>query len=87
MAVVAVLVLDIAGTGLAYVLTYALLPDEGATATSLVAYLIPVVAAALGVPILGDQLSPLAGAGALLVLVGVALVRHQPHHPGLHDPP
>jgi drug/metabolite transporter (DMT)-like permease len=77
-AVVAVLILGIAGTGLAYVLNYALLTAEGPTATSLVAYLIPVVAAILGVLILGDQLPPLAGIGALLVLGGVALVRRQP---------
>jgi drug/metabolite transporter (DMT)-like permease len=77
-AVVAVLVLGIAGTGLAYVLNYALLTAEGPTATSLVAYLIPVVAAILGVLVLGDRLPPLAGLGALLVLAGVALVRRQP---------
>jgi drug/metabolite transporter (DMT)-like permease len=77
-AVLAILTLGIAGTGLAYVLNYALLVDEGPTATSLVAYLIPIVAAILGVLVLGDQLPPLAGAGAALVLAGVALVRRQP---------
>jgi drug/metabolite transporter (DMT)-like permease len=78
-AVIAVLILGIAGTGLAYVLNYALLTAEGPTATSLVAYLIPVVAAILGVLILGDPLPPLAGLGALLVLGGVAIVRRRPH--------
>lgn len=80
-AVVATLILGIVGTGLAYVLNYALLTDEGPTATSLVAYLIPVVAAVLGVTILGDDLPPLAGFGAALVLTGVALVRRKPRVP------
>lgn len=78
-ALVAVLILGVAGTGLAYVLNYALLTAEGPTVTSLVAYLIPVVAAVLGVLILGDQLPPFAGLGAALVLLGVALVRRKPH--------
>ena len=74
-ALLAVLVLGVAGTGLAYVLNYALLNAEGPTATSLVAYLIPVVAAVLGVLVLGDRLPAFAGAGAVLVLFGVAVVR------------
>lgn len=77
-AVLAVLVLGVAGTGLAYLLNYALLVTDGPTATSLVAYLIPVVAAVLGVLVLGDELPPLAGVGAALVLTGVALVRRKP---------
>lgn len=80
-AVIATLVLGIVGTGLAYVLNYSLLTAEGPTATSLVAYLIPVVAAVLGVTILGDELPPLAGLGAALVLLGVALVRRTPRVP------
>jgi drug/metabolite transporter (DMT)-like permease len=86
-AVLAVLVLGVAGTGLAYVLNYALLNAEGPTATSLVAYLIPVVAAVLGVLVLGDQLPPLAGAGAALVLVGVALVRRRPRSTLINEDP
>jgi hypothetical protein len=74
-AVLAVLVLGIAGTGLAYVLNHSLLTDEGPTATPLVAYLIHTVAAVLGVLVLGDELPPLTAAGAALVLAGVAIVR------------
>lgn len=77
-ALIAVLILGVVGTGLAYVLNYALLNAEGPTAALLVAYLIPIVAAVLGVLILGDNLPPLAAAGAALVLVGVALVRRKP---------
>lgn len=81
-AVLTVLLLGVAGTGLAYVLNHALLTAEGPTATSLVAYLIPIVAAALGVLVLGEHLPPFAGAGAALVLVGVALVRRRRARPG-----
>jgi drug/metabolite transporter (DMT)-like permease len=78
LAVLAVLILGVVGTGLAYVLNYALVASAGPTTASLVAYLIPVVAVALGVLILGDQLPPFAGLGAALVLLGVALVRRRP---------
>jgi drug/metabolite transporter (DMT)-like permease len=77
-AVGAVLVLGVVGTGLSYVLNYALLAAAGPTTTSSVAYLIPVVAAGLGVVVLGDHLPALAGVGAALVLAGVALVRRRP---------
>lgn len=81
-ALVAVVVLGVVGTGLAYVLNYALLTAEGPTVASLVAYLIPVVAAVLGVLVLGEDLPPLAVAGAALVLVGVAMVRRKPRAEG-----
>jgi drug/metabolite transporter (DMT)-like permease len=77
-AVVAVSVLGICGTGLAYVLNYSLLVVEGPTSTSLVAYLIPLVATALGVIVLGDRLPPFAALGGSLVLAGVALIRRRP---------
>jgi drug/metabolite transporter (DMT)-like permease len=77
-AIAAVLVLGIVGTGLAYVLNYAILDSDGATFASLVAYLIPVVAAILGVLVLGDALPPLTALGAAVVLLGVALVRRDP---------
>ena len=77
-AVIAVLVLGVVGTGLAYVLNYALLTTDGPTTASLVAYLIPVVAAVLGVLVLDDDLPPGAVIGAAVVLLGVALVRHRP---------
>lgn len=77
-AVAAVLVLGVVGTGLAYVLNYAILNTDGATTASLVAYLIPIVAAVLGVLVLGDILPPLTALGAAVVLIGVALVRRTP---------
>lgn len=77
-AILSVIVLGVCGTGIAYVFNYSLLVSEGPTATSLVAYLIPLVAAALGVLILGDDLLPFATLGAAFVLAGVALTRRAP---------
>ena len=88
-AVVAVLILGVVGTGLAYVLNYSLLTSDGPTTASLVAYLIPIVAAVLGVIVLGDVLPPGAVVGAAVVLLGVALVRRRPQPVSAarnHDP-
>jgi drug/metabolite transporter (DMT)-like permease len=70
-------VLGIFGTGLAYVLNYRLITDEGATATSTVAYLLPVVAVLLGAAVLGDPITPHVVLGMLLVLAGVALAQRR----------
>ncbi|MPZ74880.1 MAG: EamA family transporter, partial [Nitriliruptorales bacterium] len=55
------------GTGLAYVLYYRIISDVGATTTSLVTYLIPVVAVFLGVAIQNDPLTWNIFAGAVIV--------------------
>jgi drug/metabolite transporter (DMT)-like permease len=68
-----VLVLGVLGTGVAYVLNYQLISDEGAVAASTVTYLIPVVAVALGVLILNEPLTWNLLVGAAIVLVGVAV--------------
>ncbi len=69
----AMLALGVLGTGIAYLLYYRLLADEGATATSTVTYLLPVVAVALGVLVLGEPLAWNLFAGTAVVLTGVAL--------------
>jgi drug/metabolite transporter (DMT)-like permease len=79
-------VLGIVGTGLAHLLNHASLHDDGATTASLVAYLIPVVVAILGVLVLGDALPPLTALGAVVVLLGVALVRRAPRPRAPTDP-
>jgi drug/metabolite transporter (DMT)-like permease len=60
------------GTGIAYVLNYAIVAREGATVASTVTYLLPVVAVALGV-VLDEPITAAMSAGTLVVLVGVAL--------------
>lgn len=69
----AVLALGAIGTGLAYLLYYRLIAEAGATSTAMVTYLIPVVAVALGVLVLGEPVGWNLFAGAAVVILGVAL--------------
>jgi drug/metabolite transporter (DMT)-like permease len=62
------------GTGVAYLLFFRIIERWGATRTTLVTYVIPVVAIALGYVILGERLEPLELAGAALIIGGVVLV-------------
>jgi drug/metabolite transporter (DMT)-like permease len=71
----AVAVLGIGGTGLAYILNYRLLADEGAAATSTVTYLMPPVSVLLGALVLGEPLRGTLVLGAIVVLVGVGLAQ------------
>lgn len=73
----AILMLGIFGTGLAYVINYALIATEGPTAASVVTYLVPAVSGALGVTFLGEPIGPNLLTGAALILLGVALVRRR----------
>lgn len=71
--VASVAVLGGVGTGLAYLLYYRLIADAGATSTSMVTYLIPVVAVTLGVVVLGEPVGWNLFVGAAVVILGVAL--------------
>jgi drug/metabolite transporter (DMT)-like permease len=61
-----VVVMGVLGTGVAYVLNYRLIADEGAVAASMVAYLVPIVAIVLGALVLDEHLTwnLLAGRGS-----------------------
>jgi drug/metabolite transporter (DMT)-like permease len=74
---VAVAILGIFGTGLAFVLTNRLVVDEGVTTATSVGYLLPVVSVLLGVFFLHEQLNLRIVAGMVVVLVGVALSRRR----------
>ncbi|HSV65506.1 MAG TPA: DMT family transporter [Mycobacteriales bacterium] len=76
-AVAAVAVLGALGTGVAYVLNYRLITDEGATATSTVTYLIPVAAVLLGAVVLAEPITVNVALGMVLVLAGVALAQRR----------
>ncbi len=67
--------LGLLGTGVAYILNYRLITDDGPTVASTVTYLIPVVAVLFGVAVLGESLSIRVLAGMAVVLAGVGLVR------------
>ena len=73
-AIAALAILGCLGTGIAYVLNYRLITDEGTTA-SVVTYLLPIVAVILGAAILGDHITPQIIGGMLIVLIGVAIAR------------
>jgi drug/metabolite transporter (DMT)-like permease len=73
----AVGILGIFGTGIAFALMNRLIADDGPTAAASVGYLLPVVSVLLGAIALGEELNPRIIAGMLVVLVGVALSRHR----------
>lgn len=74
-ALAALLILGVLGTGLAYVLNYRLIGDEGPTVASTVTYLLPVVAVILGALVVHEAVTVPMVAGMLLILAGVALVQ------------
>ncbi|MEO5884372.1 MAG: DMT family transporter [Candidatus Limnocylindrales bacterium] len=73
-AIFAILWLGILGSGLAYLLVFRLFANWGATRTTLVAYLIPVVGIALGYVFLQEPLDPRILIGTALVIAGIGLV-------------
>jgi drug/metabolite transporter (DMT)-like permease len=73
--VLAVLALGTFGTGLTFVLNYSLIRDVGATVTSTVAYLIPIVSTVLGVVALGEPLHWYVPIGAAIIVVGAVLAQ------------
>lgn len=73
----ALLTLGALGTGMAYVLNYQLITDEGATRASVVTYLLPVVSVTLGWAVLGETAGWALLGGGVLVLAGVALVQRR----------
>ena len=80
--VLAVVLLGAVGTGCAYVLSYRVVADLGPTTASLVTYLIPVVAVAVGVVLLDEAFHLRVLAGGALIIVGIALVHGRLRLPG-----
>ena len=68
-----VVVLGVVGTGVAYMLFFAILAGAGASRSILVTYLVPAAALGYGVALLGEPLTASALAGLALILAGVAL--------------
>jgi drug/metabolite transporter (DMT)-like permease len=67
------LALGVLGTGVAYVLYYALLAGAGASRSILITYLVPAIALGYGAVLLGEPVTVAALVGLGLVLAGVAL--------------
>lgn len=73
-ALFSILWLGILGSGIAYLLVFRLFAHWGATRTTMVAYLIPVVGIALGFIFLQEPLDPRIILGTALVITGIGLV-------------
>lgn len=74
----ALVILGVLGTGLAYIVNFALIRHEGPTRTSAVTYLIPLVSLAIGTVALDEPLTSHLLAGSALVLIGIAVSRRAP---------
>jgi drug/metabolite transporter (DMT)-like permease len=77
--VVATIVLGVLGTGVAYVLNYRLITDEGPTAASTVTYLLPIVAVVLGIVVRREPATWHLLVGTIIVLAGIALAQSREH--------
>jgi drug/metabolite transporter (DMT)-like permease len=73
-AILAVVWLGVFGSSLAYLFYFRILQHWGATRTSMVAYLLPVVGIALGALVLQEAVSISTLIGTILVIGGIALV-------------
>jgi len=79
-AVLAVVWLGLVGSGLAFMAFFWLLSRWGATRTSMVAYLIPVVGILLGVLVRHEEVTLLTMVGTAMVIGGVALANSRYGH-------
>jgi drug/metabolite transporter (DMT)-like permease len=80
---IAMLVLGVLGTGVAFLLNFRLIADVGGVVAASVTYAMPVVSTAAGVLLLGEAVHWNQPVGALIVLSGVALVQGLVHLPFL----
>ncbi|GAB3236469.1 DMT family transporter [Glycomyces halotolerans] len=71
--ILAILILGTLGTGIAYILNYRIITDDGPTAASIIVYLLPVVAVMLGVTILDEAIQAQVLIGTSVVLVAAKL--------------
>jgi drug/metabolite transporter (DMT)-like permease len=72
-ALLAMLVLGVVGTAVAFVIYYQLITEAGAARAALVSYLTPGLALGYGAVLLGERITVAAIAGLVLILAGVAL--------------
>ncbi len=71
--ILGILALGVFGTGLTFMLNYSLIRDVGATVTSTVAYVIPIVSTVLGIIALGEPLAWYQPVGAAVIIIGAVL--------------
>ncbi|MBV8942394.1 MAG: EamA family transporter [Solirubrobacterales bacterium] len=85
-ALLCVVVLGLLCTALAFVVYTVLISEAGTTRATVITYINPVVAVALGVSLLGEQLGPGAIVGLLLILAGSWLSTDGRLPPGIGRP-
>ena len=73
--VLSLLGLGVLGTGLTFLLNYSLVRDVGATVTSTVAYVIPIVSTVLGILALGEPLTWYEPVGAAVIVLGAIMAQ------------
>jgi drug/metabolite transporter (DMT)-like permease len=73
--VAAIFTLGVVGTGIAYWINFGTIATVGATAASLVTYLIPPVAVVVGWAVLGEDIQPRLVLGLAIIVASVAAVR------------
>ena len=78
LALVAVVLLGVIGTGVAYVLQFEVVRAVGPTVAATVTYLIPIVAVSLGVVVLVEEVGPWQLTGAAIVIGAGVLVQSKP---------
>lgn len=71
-------ILGVFGTGLAYIINYALIRTEGPVGASVVTYLVPVASVALGAVFLSESVPLLSLLGIAVILLGVWASRRRP---------
>jgi drug/metabolite transporter (DMT)-like permease len=75
--VISVGILGVLSTGIAYVLYFRLIADFGASTAAAVNYLVPVVGVAASATLLGESVTWSMVAGAIIVLVGLAVAENR----------
>lgn len=71
----AIIILGVFGTGIAYTMYYPLLRQVGSAVSSTVTLMAPVVALTLGVVVLGEQLHWFEPIGGLIIMIGAAIAQ------------
>jgi len=77
-AIVAVAWLGILGSGFAYLCFFTILAHWGATRTSTVSYMLPIVGIALGAAVMGDPVTLNRIVGTGMIIAGIAMVNSGP---------
>jgi drug/metabolite transporter (DMT)-like permease len=84
--VASIVLLGAVGTGLAYLIYYRSVAELGPTTTSLVTYMIPVIAVAVGVVVLDEAFHLRVVVGGVMIVLGIALVQRRLRLPRRHAP-